>query len=575
MDIPEQLHLRDTRDRVIDLLGLGRTAPLRDVTVEPHTLVVPVGTQAEIGIDPGQVDVRYLLRHRDGSTIGPGFHRRGNGGRTAMATPPVDEKITYRLLARKIRPSGETPRETYLHQVVEMTAGLDAALPARILAPVLEPGDGDAAPRIVDYGQQVNVEIDRSQSGVFYELVEMTDGEPGAIVSDSPVVGDQGSIVVVSRSMIDDVELRVRAGRRPAADNADGSEETLLDAVLSLKVRADTSLVPAVPEPIVGHLTVATLELEDAQSGVTYQVVGRALSRPDFLYGEAHELDVVVVAVPGTSDVQIRRPRRDRIPDELAPIGTERTGAGDRLDFDLGAVENDMVLVVLATKDHGPASTTVQLAAAAAVLVRPDLNRLLSLVVPITDSSVSGLVEVSGGQPGVQYAFLRPSDLQLIDVPVFFPEPDSTGDPVGIEMLRIEVDWHVVGETGDARQVDLDATLPVRYAVRAVKARTGVDVASSLEVLIPDEPVIGFESNPIPVGSVGRIIVTASVEGERYQPFVGAEPLKAPRIGNGSDLVFLTGPIAATTTITMRVTSSPDHPGHKIERHIDLVIGVE
>ena len=63
------LEVRDARDRMIDLLGLGETYPLRDVAVSEE-LKVPFNKSATVRIAPTQQGVGYQLRDVNGDRRG-------------------------------------------------------------------------------------------------------------------------------------------------------------------------------------------------------------------------------------------------------------------------------------------------------------------------------------------------------------------------------------------------------------------------------------------------------------------------------------------------------------------------
>ncbi|MCA9657111.1 MAG: hypothetical protein KC486_02100, partial [Myxococcales bacterium] len=65
MSDSKNLGLRDSRDRIIDLLGLGETYPLCDVAVTDE-LKVPFSANARLVVTPSQETVRYELRDNAG-----------------------------------------------------------------------------------------------------------------------------------------------------------------------------------------------------------------------------------------------------------------------------------------------------------------------------------------------------------------------------------------------------------------------------------------------------------------------------------------------------------------------------
>lgn len=136
------IQIRDARDRLIDLLGLGETNPLRDLPVRNERLTVPLDNAARIPVDNSQLDVSYQLFDRDNKPAtrtegGRQFNveEDGTGDTVLMETPPIQEDVTYRVLARKV----VTGPEAYLHESAMIKVGLDTSLDAEILAPLLDP----------------------------------------------------------------------------------------------------------------------------------------------------------------------------------------------------------------------------------------------------------------------------------------------------------------------------------------------------------------------------------------------------------------------------------------------------
>lgn len=264
--LPDELHLalRDARDRLVDMLGLGRSYPLRDLEV-PRVMMVPPFHAATIPIQNSQRGVVYVLcDEASGKPIvldGKPIEVAGTGGPVALTTPIIDKDKLYRILAVKIADRDtEHHREAWLHATVRVEKGVDPTLVARILQPLLIPSDNDQPPpdaaRIADYGTIVQVEILASQEGVFYDLVN--DANPAQVVSlDPPVASPGGDIKLKTRAVLEDFDVRVR-GVRPGVDGqAEGTRTALLDLVLPLRVRANPALTGEIlGGPIVDHANV-------------------------------------------------------------------------------------------------------------------------------------------------------------------------------------------------------------------------------------------------------------------------------------------------------------------------------
>src|SRR5262245_31434177 len=109
--------LRDARDRIIDLIGLGETYPVRDLPVPDERLTVPFNSPATIKVKDSQKGVTYALRDKGGQLVGaPGI---GTGETLPLVTPAIRDDITYTVHARK--PTG---READLFATVTVKTGL-------------------------------------------------------------------------------------------------------------------------------------------------------------------------------------------------------------------------------------------------------------------------------------------------------------------------------------------------------------------------------------------------------------------------------------------------------------------
>ncbi|MCI5150281.1 MAG: hypothetical protein D3916_12990, partial [Candidatus Electrothrix sp. MAN1_4] len=128
--------LRATRDRLIDLLGIGKTYPLSDLDVSDKTVVY--GEQADINISTSQPDVLYLLFDKNGNdqildTDDNPITAQGNGKEISITTPPN---------------KGDALNVTY---------------------PL---SDLDVSDKTVVYGEQADINISTSQPDVLYLLFD-------------------------------------------------------------------------------------------------------------------------------------------------------------------------------------------------------------------------------------------------------------------------------------------------------------------------------------------------------------------------------------------------------------------
>jgi hypothetical protein len=245
------IHVRDARDRLIDLLGLGQTYPLRDLAVSDKRLMVPFDTVARIPIKDSQKGVLYQLHHRHAlvkrtETYEEGkedsdvpIEVEGNGGTIDLETYKIQEDITFEIFAKK----QQSGRETYLHQTTTVKVGLDTELNAWIRdVPYLDPTDEsppdpDTAPRIVDYGASVEVEIENSQEGVDYQLVYFKVAQSGEeleedILSEADVRGDLHNIIATTHPVYEDTDIHIRATKTFDLSEEGDSQTVLLGVLL-------------------------------------------------------------------------------------------------------------------------------------------------------------------------------------------------------------------------------------------------------------------------------------------------------------------------------------------------------
>ena len=449
------LQLRDARDRLIELLGLGKTYPLQDLPVRGEQLKVASKATAKIPIDDSQPGVTYQLFDRDKNPVGSPLE--GNGAALILETPPITEDITYRILARKLG----TGLQAYLHQSATVAVGLDTTLKARVTnARTLDPAipqPADSDPRIVAYGADVAVQVDATQDGVSYRLIQGpgVGNEPEKVISEQDVTGTLGSIVLGAKpdAIVEDMDIRVRATRtfQPADGQPATTDSALLNVVLPLKVRARTDVPVAVaPSPVVGYGQDAAIKIGQTQASVTYRLYGRRILDGEFVHGETK--DPVITAKTDGDSVQVRfhPPSRPAIwadPPGYAAAGDAQSGNGGDLTLTLKAPVDDSLVIVRAEKSHdAPGGTkipsAVQLEQAAVVLVRPDPARALRLRVFADDSKSSRSMQVSGGQPGVFYHFRSDPGGTDIALPAYFHKRDEADDRFnkGLGQLAIEVD---------------------------------------------------------------------------------------------------------------------------------------
>nr|VFJ60533.1 MAG: hypothetical protein BECKDK2373C_GA0170839_10829 [Candidatus Kentron sp. DK] len=500
--------VRGTRDRLLDLLGIGQLCPLRDLPVRGGgQLMVPFNSQAKIPIGYSQREVVYALCDDKGVALkdaeGNPFQVTGNGAEVLLTTPEVTEDIVFTIRARYPASSEEG---ALLHQAVTVKVGLDTGLDARIEGASLLDTSIDTTTntdaRIVDFGAGVQVTVQYSQEGVDYRLVYLDDGGADVVLSDGDDVrGTGGDIPLSSVALPEDRDIRIRATKTFDSERAD--ETALLDIVLPLKVRANPNLDVSADSAIIDYGAGATIRIADTQASASYQLYTRAIPDSGFVYGTPLPGTAVLeVPVTGEPNVQVMEPASGGSPWEApagyVPVGSPQSGNGGELILNTGALTDDTLVILRAEKAHSTKGATIpsvlQLTEALTVLVKPDATRTLAL-----EEMEGGAMQVSGGQPGVFYHFRLEAGGDDIGLPVYFhkQDPDDETKNKGVSQTRIGVDL-VIARDATPEEADLAVDLarpslqtplleagelPVDTSVlyaRAIKARTRVAAEGEL-----------------------------------------------------------------------------------------------
>lgn len=654
------IQVRETRDRLIDLLGFAKTFPLRDLAVKSDQ-VVAFGTTAKIPIADSQKDVTYQLFvitvDADGTEHAEAASGEvsGTGGETVLeTTAPIQNDTTFSILAKKqLFPA----QRAYLLARATVKIGLDINLTARILSPLLDKSllnPVDNAARIVDFGASVQVQLDNSQEGVDYRLVYFNepadwskqtplfslDGgfaadldaailpqglvkefatqnkELGAyarvevnqtgvawtvldsgqayrlhletqqrlnvfvleevVLTTLDVRGNLQTRLLTSQPVSDDIDLRIRATKTFDFSEARPTQTTLLNLVLPLKVRADTTLKVSSTENILDFNTKTNIVVSNTQSNAFYQLFVQPIPDEDFV----HKADIniplltispgagepeVRVAVPGTGGGEV-------LPGGFTAVSEAVAGNGKDLVLDTGPLTADSLFLVQVRKDHSGSvviSSFVQLPQLAGLLIRPDPAPGLRLRIAIVGSQTSGPLEVFNGQPGVFYYFQRDLDQTNLGLPAYFYKSDkkSQGLYRGVGQLRIEVDFVVarshpfsvsVGgiaqlppetpqlETG---LLDTDTTL----SVTAVKALTGVATPLKDKAQIRSGPDVSLVAGSIPAGTKAQIQIKGSRKNENYRLQTDDISHGDFISGTGKDLTLETMPLQQDNTVQLLI----------------------
>jgi hypothetical protein len=517
MPIAKHIYARSARDRIIDLLGLGETYPLRDVRVEEGQLTVDFDSPSSFEIEPAQEDVDYAL-YEDGEPVEPPGDVTRDGEIVTLEGPVITEDRIFQIRAVKI---GRPERFTFLLDTAQIKVGLDTGLRAWISGGILlNPlSSGDLDPRVTDYGTAVAVSVLDAQALVRYQL--QYPGPGGAIVATpltAEVPANGMDLTLMTNTVTEDTQIDVhmtRTFQNPAQPDLEGYLERQPHASspppwnylkLPLAVRANPALAVSIDvSPLVDPVGLVTIKIAGSQRSASYSIYACPLADGDF------ELDppppaapalLPSITVPASQDVLAHRvlvhdpPRPDpwKVQDQYVLHEQPPADTGGVLAFSIGPFDRDTVFVIKARKVHQGGESALQLAQAVVALPRPKPVPALSLVL-----SQSGQLSVSGGQRGVFYHFRRIGQTNEIGLPAYFHRLDEA-DPQqnrGIGALRIETDFAIARDPDDPNALQTDpAHRPVpdpvvaltsvpppgenSVSVMAVHARTGVGWLASL-----------------------------------------------------------------------------------------------
>jgi hypothetical protein len=588
------LRLREARNRMIDLLGLAETYPVRDLPVPNERLTVPFNATAAIKVEISEKQVVYALRDKDGHPAGAAV--TGTGDTVVLTTPAIRDDITYTVHARS--PTG---READLFETATVKVGLDLTLNAVVL-----PEDGPT-PRVLDFGATVTVLIPFSQDGVDYRLVRFPNGEPAHpddmaaaanddIVSDGDhtVRGTGGPIQLPSKPLQNDTVLRIRAIKVFDATLARPPQTNILAVHLPVFVRADTGLaVTSDPGPIFDFQAARFARVAAARAGVEYRAVLLRVADMAFAQGATAAPDVIAVPVPDQPDAMIRLPSLTSTGALDVPpgfvIGADwQAGAGADLRLALPPAGADTIVAVAARKAHvgasGPFVSAVWLRSMIAQLVRPNPSPAPTLSVTLAGGGTDGALVVSGGQPGVFYT-PRVSPAGAPILPPAYVHQRDPNDPnanKGIGQLKLEVDFAVAREGQPPRPPVLaTGAIPIgtTLAIQAMVAQSRVAIDLPAQAVIAAIPTTQLATALVDHGGTAHVLVQASLATDTYALFQeGAPddvpddvPVGPPRDGNGQTLDFPSAALTRDTVLVLAATSKAPIP---VRRRTRLSVAV-
>jgi hypothetical protein len=604
------LRLRDRRDRLLSLLGIGLPWPLRGIPFKEEQVMVATGKSAAIELRYSQPGVSYqLVEVASGAAVGEAA--AGNDGPLILTTPAISRDLILRVQASVLPPSPVATangrlRSTLVVGEILVVEGVDPGLPLRLLdltqnpLPLLHP---EGAALLAHHGQRLLVEMAASQEGVVYEVIDNAQRKT-PFANQKPlsakVTGTSGPIVLELTSPADeDQDLTVRATLDRQRGRAKSEDRQVLLAVLPLRVRANAdvsiTLARAVLEPEEQSLLLVGDARTPSQSSVSYKAWSLPFTIDDLLFLDdlPQPAGQQINTLPPVLDGQLSLPpadRRLRTPVLPAPAdptltgwigrgqpkkgtdGQQKAGNEGQLQLSLGQAKADTYLAVIASKQHslGPAgSTWAGTSAASQVLIkqlvsqliRPDPSQRLALVADTAGIDATGVGSVPsrwllhGGEPGCLYSFLARGDGQPLALPVYVHRQTADSPPAarGIGWLRLELDLALAGASGPALETKADLAALRAAALRVSWAHTDSSVNMRLGPLW-----VTVEPSPVAAAGSATVKVWGLQPNEQAKLMLQKAVLAAPQAGSqdpAKSIDLVPGPLAQSTVLDLVITS--------------------
>lgn len=575
---------RATRDRLVDLLGIGRTAPLADLPVRVEPPKVTFGGEALVLVDETQPDVDYELRDKDGKEIDARMRFSGNGKAMSFSLANIQEKTSFTIRAVKKQLPGREQvrgRETVLRAKPEVEVGLSSELLARFQAsPDLGPG-----PIVLDFNGSVTVDVLGSQAGAEYRLVAWPirdapkPDDLGALASDNVfssgdwVSGNGLTISLPSKNFVADTLLRVRVQKTAALG---GAETTLLTTPLPVLVRPDPALALAlVPADPPGFGATPALRVRGASKEVEYRVFLRPLRDSEF-NPDRDEETVTLAVAGGLPEVKVKNPSLPS--DPLNPPGFNLVQADGRrnragLELALPPLSSDSLVFVSATKKHDEiiagrdVESVVALTSMPIILVQPNPAPDLILLCTVGSQGSIGAITLLGGEPGVAYAIRVAPNGPDLPMAGYIHRRDDNDEKQnkGLGQLRLGMDFILAeaaaGKPADSNYAFLPPAPPRLEApdlpfgtsllVTARRVRTGLEATFSeaLTLIAPPKAELNADAT--------RVVVGESRASQSYVLLRGGIATRPSR-GNGADLSLDVPP--GRGPIILRITETAPGP---------------
>ncbi len=404
---------RTARDILTDLLlnGQATSFPITDQPVSAEQGTVMYDNPATVIIGFSQTDVRYVVY--DDSQAKMSAVVEGNGGELRLETVQLTKQDhTFNILATK-KVSGN---KRQLLQTTTVKVG------ARLNLPVTPEKE------FFEYGSAATVIIGDAQNGAVYQLFNLDDQPISAAASS----GSSGDLALVTTDGVtEDITVKVRV------TNTKTGLTGILETQPVLKVAPNTLLHAALKEPVTDYNGTATVLLTNSQETVTYQLL--------------------------FDDIDDDNPEK-KLPAGTA-IGRAKKGTGKTIELPVKPVFEDLTVSILATKTA--TGISVVLKEKIVIPVRPDPDKILSVVEETVDPVIGATIRVSQTQKGILYQ-LRTG---AADTPVGRPEYHHKN--YGIGKARIGVEFALDEFTSDAVYLPTEPlTRTTTFSVLAIKATT-------------------------------------------------------------------------------------------------------
>ena len=478
------LRLRDSRDRLISLLGLGQPWPLRDLPRQTDLQIVGQGQKAQITLRYSQPGVLYQLikaEFNESNDIPVGAPQQGYGGEITLETPEITVDLKLRIRANLLQPGSQTepqqasdghPCTTLLSGEIRVVAGIDRRLQLSlesqtdgdwVVLPALAPA---SQARIANHDQPIWVKVAKSQTGVIYELIDNANRAQPFIAQalSQPQEGNGEDLWLIYKlNAKEDLDLAVRASIMPSETGTNFTSQAVLNTILPLRVRANPMVPLQIAAPVTARGGSTTVQIGDdtlgSQASVSYQLFTRPIGDDDWLLNPlALPTDALAVS-NGQSSVHVRYPVTNKVADldRFKSNSVSGIGAG-AISISLAEpVVNDLLVVAKAVKTHrlsplgaaeaGILTSEVLLSRAVVVLVQADAERQLTL----QQQTQLGVWSLQDGEPGVAYTVSASSNgtIKALAAPLVVPlRQDAENLARGIDRLRVGIDLVVDGVDG-------------------------------------------------------------------------------------------------------------------------------